>query len=312
MGFRNIMNNYFYGKQGKADMTVADLPANRLQLFGTVLKVRWFSMIGVNLLYLIFWIPAILWTGMNIVAVLSATAGEAPAEMDLNGILSGALFMWLMGLIPCIAITGPFNAGATYVLRNWARDQHSFILSDFWDAVKGNWKQALPVSLLTGVMPFLTYTATRFYGGMAAENPVFVVFAGVVAMVAVLWSMATMLVYPMMVTYELRFSDLLRNCVLLTIGMLPFAVLFKALTLAVPAIAAGIIALAPGAEGYVLLVAGLLYLVFMPAFNKLMTVSYANWLCETYLNPRIEGARTNIGLRPENWDDTEYRPEDDE
>ena len=79
-----------------------------------------------------------------------------------------------------------------------------------------------------------------------------------------------------------------------------------------PAIAAGIIALAPGAEGYVLLVVGILYLVFMPTFNKLLTVSYANWLCETYLNARIEGAQTNIGLRPENWDDTEYRPEDDE
>ena len=29
MAIRDIMNNYFYGKQGKADMTVADLPANR-------------------------------------------------------------------------------------------------------------------------------------------------------------------------------------------------------------------------------------------------------------------------------------------
>ena len=28
MGFRDLMNNYYYGKQGKADMTVADLPAS--------------------------------------------------------------------------------------------------------------------------------------------------------------------------------------------------------------------------------------------------------------------------------------------
>ncbi|MBQ3424955.1 MAG: hypothetical protein IJH38_07150 [Clostridia bacterium] len=48
------------------------------------------------------------------------------------------------------------------------------------------------------------------------------------------------------------------------------------------------------------------------AFNKLITVSYANWLCETYLNTRIEGAPTNIGLRPENWDDVTYIPQDDE
>ena len=313
MGFRNIMNNYFYGKQGKADMTVADLPANRRQLFGTVLRVRWSAMMGLNLLYLIAWIPAILWTGMNLVALLSATAPDAPAEAAvIGGDLSGLLSMWLLGLVPCIAITGPFNAGATYVLRNWARDQHSFILSDFWDAVKGNWKQALPVSIISGVMPFLTYTATRFYGGMAEQMPVFVAFAGIVAVVAILWSMATMLAYPMMVTYELKFGDLIRNSVLLTVGKLPFAVLFKALTLVVPAIAAWIIALAPGAEGYVLLLVGILYLVFMPTFNKLLTVSYANWLCETYLNPRIEGARTNIGLRPENCDDTEYHPEDDE
>ena len=61
-----------------------------------------------------------------------------------------------------------------------------------------------------------------------------------------------------------------------------------------------------------LLIAAMLYLLFMVAFNKLLTVSYANWLCETYMNPKIEGAQTNIGLRPENWDDTEYRPEDDE
>ena len=63
---------------------------------------------------------------------------------------------------------------------------------------------------------------------------------------------------------------------------------------------------------YVLLVAVFAYLLFLVAFHKLITVSYANWLCETYLNPRIEGARTNIGLRPENWDDVEFRPEDDE
>ena len=41
MAIRDLMNNYFYGKQGKADMTIADLPANRRQLFGTVLRVRW-------------------------------------------------------------------------------------------------------------------------------------------------------------------------------------------------------------------------------------------------------------------------------
>ena len=57
-----------------------------------------------------------------------------------------------------------------------------------------------------------------------------------------------------------------------------------------------------------LLVLFLLYLLYVPALNRLIIASYANALCEKYLNTKIEGAPTNIGLRPENWDDTEYNP----
>ena len=72
-----IMNNYFYGKAGKKDFTVSDLPANRYQLFKDVLKVRWGSLISLNLLYLIIWIPAAVWTAMNIGVVFNAAnAGE--------------------------------------------------------------------------------------------------------------------------------------------------------------------------------------------------------------------------------------------
>ena len=149
MAIRDIMNNYFYGKQGKADMTLADLPANRRELFGTVLKVRWSQLIGVNLLYLVIWIPAIIWTAMNLSLLtgMRASAEHSFVQEDYIGVIT----LWLMVMAPCIAITGPCNAGVTYVLRNWARDQHSFILSDFWDAVKGNWKQALPVSIVSGM-----------------------------------------------------------------------------------------------------------------------------------------------------------------
>ena len=133
-----------------------------------------------------------------------------------------------------------------------------------------------------------------------------------VILVGALWSMATMLMYDMMVTYTLKLGDVIRNSILLTIGKLPFAVLFKLITLILPILGLIVSGIAPASMGYVVLALCILYVLIMPTFNKLLTVSYANWLCETYLNTRIEGAQTNIGLRPENWDDTEYRPEDDE
>ncbi len=307
--FGNLMNNYFYGKQGKGDFTLEQLPQNRRQLFGEVLKVRWSAMFGVNLLYMVIWLPAIAWTLLNLVTMYNMLAGEIEYTAEE---FSGLIATWLLILFPCIAITGPFNAGVTYVLRNWARDEHSFVLSDFKDAVKANWKQALVVSAIDGALPFIMYTCWRFYGSMLATSALYMVPTALVLLVSIVWKLAAMLAYPMLITYDLKMKDVLRNSVLLTLAKLPFAVLIKLATFALPALALGLMLLIPSIQMQVLLVLSMLYFIFMVAFNKLMTVSYANWLCETYLNPRIEGARTNIGLRPENWDDVTYIPEDDE
>ena len=306
MGLRNLMNNYYYGKQGKADYTVENMPQNRRQLFAEVFKVRWSALFGVNLLYMVAWIPAIAWTVLNAMALVNLPESAAADEV------SGLLFTWLLVMIPCIAITGPFNAGVSYVLRNWARDEHSFVLSDFKDAVKANWKQALVISLIDGVMPFILYTGWRFYGGMMQRSVIFVVPAGLVLLVFIIWRLASMLAYPMLITYDLTIKNVIRNSMLLSIAKLPFAVIIKLATLAVPAIGIGLGLLIPGIQWQILGIVVLLYLVFLVAFNKLIVASYANWLFETYLNPRIEGARTGIGLRPEDWDDVTYIPEDDE
>ncbi len=309
MAIRDLMNNYFYGKQGKGDYTVADMPQNRLALFGEVLKVRWSGLFGVNLLYMVTWIPAIAWTFINVLALYNLLNAEAGVSGDD---IIGLMNTWLMVMIPCIAITGPFNAGVTYVLRNWARDEHSFVFSDFKDALKANWKQALVISLIDGVMPFLVVTCWRFYSGMLSRSMIFILPAALTLLMGVTWTLASMLAYPMLITYELKTLNVIRNSVLMTVAKLPFALLIKLATLIVPALAYGLMALIPNIQMQVLMVVVLLYLTFMVAFNKLITVSYANWLFETYLNPRIEGARTNIGLRPENWDDVTYIPEDDE
>ena len=307
MAFKNLMNNYFYGKQGQGDFTVANLPQNRRQLFRDVFRVRWSSLFGVNLLYLIFWIPAIAWCFLNVFTLFSMLNGN-PDMTQVQGLYS----MWLLILAPCIAITGPFNAGVTYVLRNWARDEHSFVLSDFKDAVKANWKQSIVISIVSGILPFLLYVGGTFYGGMLSRSPVFIVPLALLLLVGMLWNLSSMLMYPMLITYDLKLKDVIRNSLLLTVAKLPWALLIRLVTLLLPALALGVSLLIPEAQNYALLVMLLAYLLIMVAFNKLITVSYANWLCETYMNTRIDGARTNIGLRPEDWDDTEYLPEDDE
>ena len=310
MGFRDLMNNYYYGKQGKADYTIENMPQNRRQLFGEVLKVRWSALFGVNLLYMAFWLPGIIWMAMNFSTALAMLASETTV-FTLND-FTNLLATYLLVMIPCTAITGPFNAGVTYVLRNWARDEHSFVISDFKDAVKANWKQGLAAGLIDGVMPFMIFICWRFYGSLLATNMLFIVPTGIVLLLGVVWFLAKMLFFPMMINYDLKFKDVVRNSILLSLAKLPQTLLIRLATLAVPALAIGLGLLIPSIDIPIILVVVMLYLLFLVAFNKLITVSYANWLCETYINPQIEGAKSNIGLRPDDWDDVRYIPEDDE
>ena len=63
MGF---FDRLYYGKAGKADYTTDDLPKNRFQLFFEVLRVRFWSLMRVNLMQVVFWIPFIFWTSLNV------------------------------------------------------------------------------------------------------------------------------------------------------------------------------------------------------------------------------------------------------
>ncbi len=55
------------------------------------------------------------------------------------------------------------EAGMTNVARNLARDKHSFGVSDFYETIKKNWKQALPAGIINTVITLLLGFAIYFY-----------------------------------------------------------------------------------------------------------------------------------------------------
>ena len=157
--FGRMMNNYYYGKSGKGDFRKDDLPHNRRELFRDTLRTRLSALCRINLLYMLIFLPAMLLIMFNLTNVLSVTSNlmlienndyagyvqtltDAEQEVQLseeeynkiktegvkyNDYLDSVALRLLIWLIPCIAITGPFTAGLSYVTRNWARDEHAFI-----------------------------------------------------------------------------------------------------------------------------------------------------------------------------------------
>ena len=284
----NFFKNYFYGKSGKKDFTEADLPASRLQLFRDVLMVRKGNMVSLNFLYLLIWIPAVIWTFMNILQL----------QVQPPEVLGSLAFTYLALLCPMIFITGPFRIGVSYVMRNWARDEHAFPFLHFKTGMKENWKQALLLSLVDGLLPLVVYVCVYFYSGMAKDSVLFYLPVALVLIAAILWVLSGQLMPTLIVTYDLSFPQAVRNAFLMTMAALPKAIAIKLATLALPILSILMMLLFPAALNYVLPISIVLYAVFMLSFNKLITASYANMLCEKYLNPKIDGAQVDIGLRP--------------
>ena len=294
----SFFKNYFYGKSGQRDFTEQDLPTNRMQLFREVLKVRRSSMVGLNFLYLLCWIPAILWSYLNLVQLSAIAAGISDAN------LGDLIYSYLLVLFPLSAITGPFTMGISRVLRNWARDEHAYAASDYFAGAKENWRQGLLYGLINGALPLLVCICWNFYTGMAGGSPLFYLPLAIALIAGLLWILSAQLMPTLIVTYRLRFTGVVRNAVLMTLAALPKAIAVKIATLAIPVVLLLLMQFAPAALRWAVPAALVLYAIFWLSFNRLITASYANACCEKYLNPKIEGAGVDIGLRR-----TEHREE---
>ncbi len=336
--FGRMMNNYYYGKSGKGDFRKEDMPENRWQLFWDTLRTRLSGLFRLNLMYMVIWLPAMVVITMNFMTLVSntntilsakdgslarmvqETAGQENAvnysdediaklaEINPSDYMDSVLFRTLLILFPCIAITGPCTAGISYVTRNWARDEHAFIWTDFKDAIKENWKQSLVLSVITGALPLVVYVSWRFYGQMAIDQPFMVVPQMLVLMLAVVWAICITYMHPLAVSYELKMSGLLRNGFLLGVARLPMSVGIRLLH-CVPLLI-GFALCYFWQPIYGALITFAYYALIGFGLSRFVTASYTNAVFDRYINSRIEGAQVNRGLRSESDDDDEEDEEE--
>jgi uncharacterized membrane protein YesL len=324
--FGKFMNNYLYGKSGKGDYTKDDLPTTRGQLFREMLRVRLSGLTRLNLLYMLAWLPAMLVIAYHLILIFTVMGDMANANalleegtllkadfdlqitQNLDQIRSIVMFGLLM-LIPAMTITGPFTPGLCYVTRNWARDEHAFIYSDFKDAVKANWKHGLLTGFITGLVPIIVYVCWQFYGSLASTDGVlYVVPQMLTLLVGVLWLMSLIFTYPLMVSYKLTYPQLIRNSFLLTLGRLPQTILFKLITL-VPALIGTAVAFFTVYAMWSVVILFLYYMVLGFAFSRFISASFTNAVFDKFINSKIDGAVVDRGLHKE--DDEDDEPEDE-
>ncbi len=387
--FGRMMNNYYYGKSGKGDFRREDLPETRMQLFRDTLKTRLSGLCRLNLLYVLLWLPAMLWIyiyssmffdTLNIITlhreysyseyVEMAEANQIQAEdedtfIDISAqvalvsrdfdrikavygeispeefaqyasgaptmleyieravseriVIFGKKINFMLALIilfVCIAITGPFTAGVSYVTRNWARDEHAFIWSDFKDAVKANWKIPLALSTITGLIPAAVYAGWTQYGELSQTMSMVMVIPQIlVVLLSVIWAISITYMHPITVTYDLKLTGVIRNGLILGIARLPFSVGIRLLH-CVPLLIGFAAVWFFGVNLMVGLVSlGGYYILIGFALSRFITASYTNAVFDRFINSRMEGVQVNRGMRESEDDEDEYgesEPEDEE
>ncbi len=198
MGFLGIGN---YSKPGKGVSKNAP-EKKRFFLFFDILFRKFWKIIQVNLLYLVAFIPLIL--AMLFVFPL------------FNGPLPYKILAGLGTAVAAIPI-GPATAGLTYILRNYAREQHAFMLSDFWDAVKNNWKQSVPTGIIMILLGIIVYFSASFYFLNISGSTLFTVMFGITIAVALILLFASYYVYLLIVTVDLKLSQLYKNSLILAV-----------------------------------------------------------------------------------------------
>ena len=124
----------------------------------------------------------------------------------------------LLYLICCLPIVtiGPATAGFVYVLRCYAREEHTFMMSDFFDAAVKNWKQALISSIINAVIGGICILAISLYSDMirTTGNGALMILMILCITVFVLFVIMNYYFYLIMITFDLKLTQIYKNSLL--------------------------------------------------------------------------------------------------
>ncbi len=229
--------NRDYSKPGKG-VDESGEGSEGVVLFFEIYIRKFWKLIQVNLLFCLANIPAFLIIFFLSGVFSNAVFGSFPDQIAEIAGLSAPdfgnpdyLFVYRavdVGIRAAVTIlfitfwgSGPAYAAMHYVVRNYSREEHSFILSDFWDAIKDNFKQSLIVFLFDIIFMFLFFYGVFFYSSRQgilkyAKYLVYSIFA--------FYTVSHLFVYPLMVRYRLKFTQLIKNAALFAIASLPYCI----------------------------------------------------------------------------------------
>ncbi len=305
---KGLITRLLEGKERSEEYARSTLPTNRWQLFWDIFKGNFGKLVKVNLLTLVFCVPMIALivmcfiakTNQGIIYPFGANLGlgypMAPAQQGMSEMITlYSNIMLYIGLFVTSFLTALGLAGGMYVVRNMVWTEGIFVANDFWRGIKLNYKNALQTTLFfCGIFALCSSMIDLgnfniAVGTLGKVQEVFMRISQVLSYVFIfLCAAMSFWMIALGVNYKLKFTAMVRNAFLVTIGTLPQTIFFGAL------------ALLP----YLLFlinvtfftVAGvMIVLLFGIAYSLLVWLDFAQWVFDKYINPKI-GVKVGKGI----------------
>lgn len=207
MAFLGLFGNY--SKPGPGVSKDEPQKAAPVRFF----EIFWRKLSKLIELNLIFMIPFLIALALMVVMFI-LPVNHMAFQTNLLGIID----LWVIYAVPVpLILLAPFTAGMAYVTRNFAREEHAFVWSDFWDAVKVNWK----ASLLNGVIVYVAYVALSFsiffYSNQMATNWLFMIPFAICCLLSIELLFAQYYIPVMIVTLDLKLRHIYRNAFIFSV-----------------------------------------------------------------------------------------------
>ena len=148
--------------------------------------------------------------------IVSATLDLSSIQMGLP-VLSPPVTISMIALIVIMAITwGWQNVGATYVLRGLVRGDPVFVFSDFFYAIKKNFKQGFILGLIDFIISsVLIVDFLYFIQRLNSFGLEFMFF--ITVDLIILWVIMRFYIYNLLITFDIKIFKLVKNSLIFSV-----------------------------------------------------------------------------------------------
>ncbi len=186
-------------------------PKPRAIVFFEVYFRKFWHLAKLNILFFLFNLPALILMPFIVQIYfpnLTINAGLQEGNLDKS-----LLYFALGGIFLCIPVltVGPAQAGFTYVLRNFAREEHAFLWGDFKEHALKNLKQSMMICLIDILAILIMGVDLNVYLRLSEPNLFLSIITGLSILLFLIFVMMHLYIYPMLVTFKLSTIQLYRN-----------------------------------------------------------------------------------------------------